>query len=323
MASDDCLTGDATLLSGTVPEPEISELEADEEIDDPSESEEVVGENVTEHTDDAVRLYLREIWQIKLLSAEEERELAARLALGDKEARDRMITSNLRLVVKIAKRYQHRGLSLLDLIEEGNLGIFRAVERFDLSKECRFSTYATWWIRQSVERALMNQARTIRLPVYVTEDILKMGRVTRKLQVRENRVPSAIEVADAMDVEVSRVCKLVGLLRGTYSLDQPMGENGDYLLSDAIEDTLSINQGVQVEVSNLYDQVIRHLETFTDTEKSILTLRFGLDDQEPQTLEHIGRKFGVTRERIRQIEVKSLSKLRQLIESSESAIAYC
>lgn len=290
-------------------EPEASELE--EEI----ESEEVKLPE-SEHFDDAIKLYLREIQKTKLLTAGDEKELAGRIAKGDKAARDRMIESNLRLVVKIAKRYINRGLPFLDLIEEGNMGLIKAVERFKLSKECRFSTYATWWIRQSIERALVNQSRTIRLPVHVSDDINKMLRVTRALVQRMNREPSVKEVAAEMEASSIHVRRLMVLLKKTYSIERPMGENNDYFLLDTIEDTATISPAVLLEDVNKYEMISKWFDTLSELEKKILTLRFGLDDKEPETLDTIGRSFGVTRERIRQIEAKSLEKLRKMVESA-------
>ena len=283
------------------------------------EFEEEIGEEVklqeSEHFDDAIKLYLREIQKTRLLTADEERELAERIAKGDKAARDKMIESNLRLVVKIAKRYINRGLPFLDLIEEGNMGLIKAVERFKLSKECRFSTYATWWVRQSIERALVNQSRTIRLPVHVSDDINKMLRVTRELVQRMNREPSAREVAAEMEVSSVHVRRLMVLLKKTYSIERPMGENNDYFLIDTIEDTSTISPAVLLEDVNKYELISKWFNTLSETERKILTLRFGLDDKEPQTLDTIGRNLGVTRERIRQIEAKSLEKLRKMVES--------
>jgi RNA polymerase primary sigma factor len=255
-----------------------------------------------------------------LLTAAEERELARRIDLGDQVARDRMIESNLRLVVKIAKRYMNRGLPFLDLIEEGNLGLIKAVERFKLSKECRFSTYATWWIRQSIERALVNQSRTIRLPVHVSDDINRMIKVTRTLLHEHNREPLVKEVAEAMGVDAAYVRRLMILLKRTYSFEHPMGENNDYSLIDTIEDTSSVNPAELAEWLNKYRIVIRHFATLNANEREILSLRFGLDDREPQTLDTIGRQFGVTRERIRQIEAKSLDKLRLLLAEEETGL---
>ncbi len=269
-----------------------------------------------EHFDDAIKLYLREVQKTKLLTAEEEKELARRIAKGEKAARDRMIESNLRLVVKIAKRYMNRGLPFLDLIEEGNLGLIKAVSRFKLSKECRFSTYGTWWIRQSIERAIVNQSRTIRLPVHVTDDINRMLRVNRGLVRKMNREPSVREISTEMDVNIPYVRRLMVLLKKTYSIDRPMGENSDYFLSDAIEDTSSVSPAELSENLNRFEMVSKWLQTLSQSEIKILTLRFGLDDKEPQTLETIGRIFGVTRERIRQIEAKTLLKLRRQIEAT-------
>ena len=218
-------------------EPDPEALAAEEE----ELEEEEVRAPVEEHFDDAIKLYLRDIQKTKLLTADEEKELASRIATGDKSARDKMIESNLRLVVKIAKRYINRGLPFLDLIEEGNMGLIKAVERFKLSKECRFSTYATWWIRQSIERALVNQSRTIRLPVHVSDDINKMLKVTREQMQKMNREPSVKEVAAAMDSNPAYVRRLMVLLKKTYSIERPMGENNDYFLIDTIEDSNNVS----------------------------------------------------------------------------------
>ena len=299
-------------------EPDPDSLEFEEE----GEEEDEIKVPEVEHFDDAIKLYLREIQKTRLLSADEEKDLAQRIAKGEKSARDKMIESNLRLVVKIAKRYINRGLPFLDLIEEGNMGLIKAVERFKLSKECRFSTYATWWIRQSIERALVNQSRTIRLPVHVSDDINKMLRVTRELVQKINREPTIKEVASEMEVNSAYVRRLMVLLKKTYSIEQPMGENNDYFLIDTIEDTSTISPAELLEDLNKYELVAAWFDTLSDNEKRILTLRFGLDDKEPQTLDTIGRSFGVTRERIRQIEAKSLEKLRKFVESTQSNARY-
>jgi RNA polymerase primary sigma factor len=269
-----------------------------------------------EHSDDAIKLYLKEIQATKLLTAQEERELAQRISKGDEVARNRMIESNLRLVVKIAKRYMNRGLPFLDLIEEGNMGLIKAVERFKISKECRFSTYATWWIRQSIERAIVNQSRTIRVPVHVSDDINKLIKVTRELITDLNREPKPDEVAEAMGVEVAYVTRLMVLVNKTYSIERPMGENNDYSLMDTLEDSSSIDPASFVEDINKYLCVSEWLSQLNENEREILTLRFGLDDKDPQTLDTIGQQFGVTRERIRQIEAKSLEKLKKIREES-------
>jgi RNA polymerase primary sigma factor len=295
-------------------------LEAEEEPDTATlaavEREEKEKESAEDYEDfsmDAIKLYLKDIQKTNLLTAEEERALARRIDDGDMAARDRMIESNLRLVVKIAKRYMNRGLPFLDLIEEGNLGLIKAVERFKLSKECRFSTYATWWIRQSIERALVNQSRTIRLPVHVSDDINKLIKITRELVRVYNREPQVKEVAEAMGVEPSYVRRLMVLLKKTFSIEHPMGENSDYSLIDTIEDTTVVNPLELAEWLNKYRIIADLLATLNDNEKEIIALRFGLDDRDPQTLDTIGRQFGVTRERIRQIEAKSLEKLRALL----------
>lgn len=297
----------------TEPEPTAFDFEEQEE----EEPEEEAKPLVEEHFDDAIKLYLREIQKTTLLTADEEKALASRIAKGDKAARDKMIESNLRLVVKIAKRYINRGLPFLDLIEEGNMGLIKAVERFKLSKECRFSTYATWWIRQSIERALVNQSRTIRLPVHVSDDINKMLKVTREQVQKLNREPNVKEVATAMGVNPAYIRRLMVLLKKTYSIERPMGENSDYFLIDTIEDTSTVSPAALLEDLNKYEIVSKWFSSLSENEQKILTLRFGLNDNEPQTLDTIGRSFGVTRERIRQIEAKSLEKLRRYIENTD------
>lgn len=263
---------------------------------------------------DAIKLYLKEIQRSKLLTAEDERELAGLIAEGDEAARARMIESNLRLVVKIAKRYMNRGLPFLDLIEEGNMGLIKAVEKFKVSKGCRFSTYATWWVRQSIERALVNQSRTIRLPVHVADDINRLVKVSRELVQRLKRDPSLEEVAEAMGSDVAYVRRMMILLKKTYSIEHPMGDNNDYSLIDTIEDKNLVDPGSMIEDLDRFAHVLEWMDELTDNEKEILALRFGLDDREPQTLDMIGQQFGVTRERIRQIEAKSLAKLRKTLE---------
>jgi len=301
-------------------------VKADEEPDEESlarvEREEEERDAVEDYEDfamDAIKLYLKDIQKTNLLTADEEKALARRIDDGDMAARDKMIESNLRLVVKIAKRYMNRGLPFLDLIEEGNLGLIKAVERFKISKECRFSTYATWWIRQSIERALVNQSRTIRLPVHVSDDINKLIKITRELVRDLNREPQVKEVADVMGVEPAYVRRLMVLLKKTYSIEHPMGENNDYSLIDTIEDTSVVNPLELAEWLNKFHIITEMLATLNDNEKEIIALRFGLDDRDPQTLDTIGRQFGVTRERIRQIEAKSLEKLRLLLAERDSS----
>lgn len=297
----------------------LDEIEEPQVFSDDDESVEASDDELPladlEHYDDAIKIYLRDIQRTPLLNAESEKELARKVENGDKSARNTMIESNLRLVVKIAKRYINRGLPFLDLIEEGNLGLIKAVERFKLSKECRFSTYATWWIRQSIERSLVNQSRTIRLPVHVSDDISRMLKVTRALSQELNRDPEAEEIAEAMKVKVAYVRRLMNLLRRTCSIETPIGDGNDFLLIDTIEDHSMVSPSLQLENVSRYELVSSHLDILTESEQKILELRFGLNDNEPQTLDTIGHLFGVTRERIRQIEVKSLEKLRKLSES--------
>lgn len=299
------------------------ELENNDDGFDESENEEEKDDSgdYEMHSVDAIKLYLKDIQKTTLLTADQEKALARRIDQGDMDARNKMIESNLRLVVKIAKRYMNRGLPFLDLIEEGNLGLIKAVERFKLSKECRFSTYATWWIRQSIERALVNQSRTIRLPVHISDEINKLIKVSRELVHELNREPQVKEVAEAMNVEPAYVRRLMVLLKKTYSIEHPMGENNDYSLIDTIEDASAINPLELTEQLNKYRVVTGLIDGLNENEREILALRFGLDDREPQTLDTIGRQFGVTRERIRQIESKSLEKLRAVLAEREGRSA--
>ena len=270
----------------------------------------------SEHaTADAIKLYLQEIKKSHLLTAEDERELAGLIAQGDAAARERMIESNLRLVVKIAKRYMDRGLPFLDLIEEGNMGLIKAVEKFKVSKGCRFSTYATWWIRQSIERSIVNQSRTIRLPVHVADDINKLVKISRELVQRLKREPDVDEIAAAMGTDASHVRRMMILVKKTYSIEHPLGEGNDYSLIDTIEDTKLVDSASKVEAMDRFSHVQEWMTELNENEREILALRFGLEDREPQTLDTIGKKFGVTRERIRQIEAKSLAKLRKSMEN--------
>ena len=262
--------------------------------------------------DDPVKIYLRDIQRAPLLTAETEKELARKIEQGDMAARNKMIESNLRLVVKISKRYLNRGLPFLDLIEEGNLGLMKAVERFSLEKECRFSTYATWWIRQSIERALVNQSRTIRLPVHISDDISRMLKCSRRLSQELHREPTVQELADALEIKAMNIRKLMILLKRTCSIDTPIGDGNDFFLVDTIEDSSTTSPSELLENIDRYGKIAEHFDQLSESERTILGLRFGLDDQEPQTLDTIGQSFGVTRERIRQIEAKSLEKLKKL-----------
>ena len=295
----------------------LDEVEEPPVFSDDDEAGEASGEEELpltelEHYDDAIKIYLRDIQRTPLLNAESEKELAKKIERGDKDARNKMIESNLRLVVKIAKRYNNRGLPFLDLIEEGNLGLIKAVERFSLAKECRFSTYATWWIRQSIERSLVNQSRTIRLPVHVSDDISRMLKTVRGLSQDLHHEPSVEEVAGVMKAKPQYVRRLMTLLRRTCSMETPIGDGNDFCLIDTIEDNSLVSPALLLENVNRFEMISRHFDELSESEQKILTLRLGLNDNEPQTLETIGLQFGVTRERIRQIETKTLEKLRKL-----------
>ena len=260
--------------------------------------------------EDPVRMYLKEIGKVSLLSADEEIELAKRMEKGDEAAKKRLAEANLRLVVSIAKRYVGRGMLFLDLIQEGNLGLIKAVEKFDYRKGYKFSTYATWWIRQGIPRATAAQARTIRIPVHMVETINKLIRVSRQLLQELGREPTPEEIAEEMDMPVDRVREILKISQEPVSLETPIGEEEDSHLGDFIQD-----DHVQVPVDAatytlLHEQLMEVLDTLTEREQKVLRLRFGLDDGRPRTLEEVGRQFNVTRERIRQIEAKALRKLR-------------
>lgn len=260
----------------------------------------------------AISLYLSEIRSIPLLCAEDERTLADAIEQGDGAARARLIECNLRLVVKLARRYMNRGLPILDLIEEGNLGLIRAAEKFRADKGCRFSTYATWWIRQALERAVVNHASSVRLPVHVSEDLVKLSRTLDRIRTREGAEPDIDRLAAEMDATPAHVRKLLGLARSTFSLDQGMGENNDYSLHETLEDTTTPAQSdcvLERDRTQLLGEWIRGLRP---REQEILSLRYGLVDDQPLTLEEIGKLQGVTRERIRQIEMNALKKLRRM-----------
>ena len=260
--------------------------------------------------DDPVRMYLKEIGHVPLLTAEEEVALAQRMEAGDEEARHRLEEANLRLVVSIAKRYVGRGMLFLDLIQEGNLGLLKAVEKFDYSKGYKFSTYATWWIRQAITRAIADQARTIRIPVHMVETINKLIRVSRQLLQQLGREPAPEEIAEAMEISVERVREIMKIAQEPVSLETPIGEEEDSHLGDFIEDEAAPAPAEAASFMLLREQLEEVLETLTDREKNVLRLRFGLEDGRSRTLEEVGQSFGVTRERIRQIEAKALRKLR-------------
>ena len=260
--------------------------------------------------DDPVRMYLKEIGRVPLLSADEEIKLAKRMEDGDLEAQKRLAEANLRLVVSIAKRYVGRGMLFLDLIQEGNLGLIKAVEKFDYNKGYKFSTYATWWIRQAITRAIADQARTIRIPVHMVETINKLIRVSRQLLQSLGREPSPEEIAKEMDVSVDRVREIKKKEQKPVSLETPIGEEEDSHLGDFIEDHDAPAPAEAASFVLLKEQLEDVLDTLTEREEKVLRLRFGLDDGRARTLEEVGQNFGVTRERIRQIEAKALRKLR-------------
>ncbi len=261
-------------------------------------------------TDDPVRMYLKEIGKVPLLSAKEEQELAERIANGDEEAKKKLAEANLRLVVSIAKRYNGRGLLFLDLIQEGNIGLLKAVDKFDYNKGFKFSTYATWWIRQAITRAIADQSRTIRIPVHMVETINKLIRVQRNLLQELGREPQPEEVAKAMDLPVERVREILKVAQEPVSLETPIGEEDDSHLGDFIQDENMPVPADAAAFTLLKEELSAVLDTLTERERKVLTLRFGLVDGHARTLEEVGKEFDVTRERIRQIEAKALRKLR-------------
>lgn len=293
-------------------EPENDDLENEEEFSD--EELAITAENVDAFADDSVRLYLREIGKIPLLTPEEEAELAQRIVKGDKKAKDKMVESNMRLVVSIAKRYSGRGLDFLDLIQEGNTGLLRAVEKFDPGKGFKFSTYATWWVRQAITRAIADQARTIRIPVHMVETINKVLRTTRKLTSELNREPTNEEIAAALGMEPEKVDYVMRIKQDIASLDASVGKEGDdedSVLGDFVEDEDRASPEDSAAHQILKEQLSEIIATLTDREQKIIRLRFGIGGGRPHTLEEVGNEFDVTRERIRQIEAKALAKLRK------------
>jgi len=260
--------------------------------------------------DDPVKMYLKDIGRVPLLSEEEEKELAERMMNGDEEAKTKLSEANLRLVVSIAKRYVGRGMQLLDLIQEGNLGLIKAVEKFDYTKGFKFSTYATWWIRQAITRAIADQARTIRIPVHMFETITRQTKVARTLTQQLGREPTTEEIAKEMGIPESKVIEIQKIAQDPVSLETPIGEEEDSHLGDFIEDVTTTSPGEIVAQSMLKDQLLAVLATLTPREEKVLRLRFGIDDGRQRTLEEVGKEFNVTRERIRQIEAKALRKLR-------------
>jgi len=266
-------------------------------------------------TEDPVRMYLKEIGTVPLLSADEELVLAKRKAEGDESAKERLIEANLRLVVSIAKRYTGRGMSFLDLVQEGNLGLIKGVEKFDYTKGYKLSTYATWWIRQSVTRALADQARTIRVPVHMVETINKMSKMQRKLTLELGYEPSVTELAEALEMSEDKVMEIMQIAREPASLETPIGEEDDSNLGDFVADNNVLTPEGNVESVMLREHIDALLGDLKERERQVIVLRFGLEDGHPRTLEEVGKEFNVTRERIRQIEAKALRKLRNPVRS--------
>ena len=266
-------------------------------------------------TEDPVRMYLKEIGTVPLLTTEEELTLAKRKAEGDEYAKERLIEANLRLVVSIAKRYTGRGMSFLDLVQEGNLGLIKGVEKFDYTKGYKLSTYATWWIRQSVTRALADQARTIRVPVHMVETINKMSKMQRKLTLELGYEPSVAELAEALDMSEDKVMEIMQIAREPASLETPIGEEDDSNLGDFVADNNIVTPEGNVESVMLREHIDALLGDLKERERQVIVLRFGLEDGHPRTLEEVGKEFNVTRERIRQIEAKALRKLRNPVRS--------
>ena len=293
--------------------PPLSEMQAIEDEGLPADLDEpeALPEDVENaKLDDPVRMYLKEIGRIKLLTPEEEQEIAKKMAEGDEDARKRMSEANLRLVVSIAKRYVGRGMQLLDLIQEGNLGLMKAVEKFDYTKGYKFSTYATWWIRQSITRAIADQARTIRIPVHMVETINRVLRTSHSMVQKLGREPTTKEIADELHIEESKVEEVLKIAQEPVSLETPIGEEEDSHLGDFIQDDEASQPSEEASYTLLREQLEEVLSTLTPREEQVLRMRFGLTDGKPHTLEEVGKEFDVTRERIRQIESKALRKLR-------------
>lgn len=290
-----------------------SEVGNEEEENGGGDIEEILKDNTIAKEisiNDPVRMYLKEIGRISLLSLEEETALSERIAAGDEEAKNLLAESNLRLVVSIAKRYVGRGMLFLDLIQEGNIGLMKAVEKFDANKGYKFSTYATWWIRQAITRAIADQARTIRVPVHMVETINKLSRFQRQLTLELNREPTDAELAKKMGMPVEKIREVIKIAQDPVSLETPIGEEDDSHLGDFVKDERSMSPEDYTIHEMLKDEISDILLTLTEREEQVLRLRFGLDDGSCKTLEEVGQMFGVTRERIRQIEAKALRKLR-------------
>ena len=311
VVDDELVADDVVLPLGDIEEPDIEELEDEEETDEDVLNQ---GQYFDDASDDSVRLYLREIGKIPLLNSEEELALAQRVVAGEKKAKDKMAEANMRLVVSIAKRYSGRGLDFLDLIQEGNTGLLRAVEKFDPDKGFKFSTYATWWIRQAITRAIADQARTIRIPVHMVETINKLLRTQRRMTQELNREPTIEELAKELEMEPDKVEYVIKIKQDITSLDAGVGRDGedeDSVLGDFIEDEDGTTPEESATSQLLKEQVQSILSTLSDREQKIVKMRFGLENGKSHTLEEVGQEFAVTRERIRQIEAKALAKLRK------------
>ena len=302
----DCIT-----ISEQEPEHSLSK-ESLSAVEEPSLKEIIADSQSSDNlsVDDPVRAYLKEISEIPLLTAVEEQTLAAQISNGSEAARKKMTEANLRLVVSVAKRYVGRGMSLLDLIQEGNLGLMKAVEKFDYTKGYKFSTYATWWIRQAITRGIADQARTIRIPVHMVEMVNKVHFISRQLQQKLGREPSAQEIAEAMNISKTKVHEILNACKEPVSLDLPVGQEEDSHLGDFIQDAEASDPEELAGQKMLRESLMNALNTLTEREKKVIVLRFGLEDEQTHTLEEIGNELGVTRERIRQIEDKALRKLK-------------
>ncbi|MCD8007280.1 MAG: RNA polymerase sigma factor RpoD [Oscillospiraceae bacterium] len=317
---DACSTNGIEIIDDVEVEPDpFSEIDLDMELEDMPDDAEVPDVNEDDYDislaegiaiDDPVKIYLKEIGRVPLLTSEEEIELAKRIQEGDKEAKKRLAEANLRLVVSIAKRYGGRGMSFLDLIQEGNLGLIKAVEKFDYTKGFKFSTYATWWIRQSITRAIADQARTIRIPVHMVETITKVKKASSTLLHQNGRDPTAEEIAEELEMPVDKVREIMRIAQDPVSLETPIGEEEDSHLGDFIPDDNAPEPTEAASQVLLKEQIDQVLGTLTEREEKVLRLRFGLEDGRSRTLEEVGQMFNVTRERIRQIEAKALRKLR-------------
>lgn len=270
---------------------------------------------------DSVNIYFNSIKRFELLTKKDERDLAKRVVKGDMDARRRMIEANLRLVVNIAKHYINRGLSFPDLIEEGNIGLIKSVERFKPSRGCKFSTYATYWIRQTIDRAIANQANTIRLPIHITTDLSKLSRASRELNSTLNREPSVTELSEKSGLSGRYVKKLTGINRKSYSLDTPVSDEGEQTMLDRLEDESAVSPMEAVDEAIRTALVNAWIDRLDENERKIIRLRFGLEGEEAMTLEGVGKTFGITRERVRQIEAKALNKLRKMVEETDIAFS--